>query len=295
MGKIDVITFIEGTLLALVSGYALFRVRSSHRKWGASRGEYSLELSVIFSLFMISGLVLMGTAVLENTPSRMVDIITLSAFISVSALAVRELERRPSTAVPAEGGIQETDIFLVENEEEAKLLLMAFQMQKIPIMAISRRPYDEWVETLGIRPEKFLWLSAVSHPQAVSPSSLYIIREEAIGFMHEHGRCVVYMDGIEYMMFYSDFSAIAKLLFTLRDYALTTGAYLVILASPETLEPRQFNILAREFKRPNLEEIEEALSRKALFGMRKENFERLIGGEGKQGEGEDASDTGGQN
>ncbi|ASJ09707.1 hypothetical protein A3L11_00235 [Thermococcus siculi] len=279
--------------MALVSGYSLFRVRAYYGQTDYPRREYSLELSVLLGMFMISGIVVMVTAVLGDTPPRTVEIISLAAFMAMSALAVRELERRPSPIVtPMEGRIGDTEVFLVEDEEEARLLLRAFHAQGIPIMAVSRRPHDEWVEKFGFKPERFLWLSSVSHPHAVSPSSLYIIREEAVTFMRERGRCVVYMDGIEYMTFYSDFTAVAKLIFTLRDYALTTGAYLVVLASPETLEPMKFNVLAREFKRPNLEEVEAALSRKAFFGMRKEEFERLIGTAGEKAEGRD--DAGGE-
>ena len=295
MTEIEAITFIEGLLLALVSGYSLFRVRAYYGRTDHPRREYSLELSVLLGLFTISGIVVMVTAVLENTTPRTVEIISLAAFMAISALAVRELERTPAV-LPMEGRIGDTEVFLVEGEEEAKLLLGAFHAQGIPIMAVSRRPHDEWVEVFGFKPERFLWLSAVPHPHAVSPRSLYVIREEAITFMRERGRCVVYMDGIEYMTFYSDFNAVAKLIFTLRDYALTTGAYLVVLASPETLDKRWFNVLAREFKRPNLEEVEAALSRKAFFGVRKEEFERLMGTAGDKAEGrDDASPESSQN
>ncbi|WP_346765107.1 DUF835 domain-containing protein [Thermococcus sp. 18S1] len=304
MTEIDAVTFVEGLLLAGVSGYLLIKIRLLHRYGELHKREYSMELSVIFGLFVLAGIALMVAAATESAPPRAPDIVALTAFIVISILSMRELLRKtPGVISPKGVGIKESSVFLVESENEAKLMMKTFHLKGAPVMAISRRPYEEWVSKFGFSPKTFLWLSNVQHPHAVSPSSLYILREEAVRFMRENPGGVVYVDGIEYMTFYSEFSTIAKFLFTLRDYALTTGAYVVVLASPEALGPTKFNILAREFRRPDFGEIEDTLSEKAFFGtVRKEDLERLLENDSRDveekvmpGGSENASDKGDKN
>ncbi|MCD6373194.1 MAG: DUF835 domain-containing protein [Thermococcus sp.] len=274
----DAATFVEGLVLAGASGYILIRVILLHRHGKLYKTEYSTELSVIFGLFALAGVTLMVAAATEGVPPRAPEIIALTAFTTISALSLRELLRgSPSAISPGKAGIKESNVFLVENEDEAELIMKVLHMTGAPVMAVSRHPYEEWISKFGFAPKVFLWLSNVQAPNAVSPGSPYILREEAVKFMRENPGGVVYIDGIEYMMFYSDFSTIVKLLFMLRDYALTTGTYMVVLASPDTLEPTKFNILSREFRRPDFEEIENILSDKAFFGaIRKEDLERLL-------------------
>ncbi|NJE04498.1 DUF835 domain-containing protein [Thermococcus sp. MV11] len=276
-----------------MSGYLLVRIWLLHLRGESQKVEYSLELSVVFTLFTLAGIALTLGAFLGSIPPRAPEIVALAAFVTISLLAMRELFRGTPRILPMPGvGIGESSVFLVENEDEAEMVLKILHLKKVPLMVISRRPREEWISTFGFQPNVFLWLSNVRHPLAVSPSSLHVLREEAVRFMREHPGGAVYVEGIEYLMFYSDFRAIAKFLFTLRDYALAAGAYMIVMASPELLGSKRFAVLAREFKRPDFREIEDILSEKAFFGtVRREDLERLTGSE-KSGEDDNAGGKG---
>ncbi|NJE43323.1 DUF835 domain-containing protein [Thermococcus sp. GR6] len=278
---VDLITFMGGILLFIITTYWLVRVRRYYYLANSHSKKAIIGLAVTLTLLgLLGGTVIILTAFGRNVLRPMLELITIGMFLLLSLLSLRCLEREICEIYvrKEEGGsgIKKSDVFLVESTEEAKLLLKALHREKVPILVISRRTWEEWVREFGIEPERFLWLSGVSHRHAVSPSSLHILREEAVKFMRNHEKSAIYIEGIEYLMFYSEFSAIAKFLFTLKDYAVVSGAYMIVLAIPQILDEKQFNILAREFKRPNIKEIEELLSSKAFFGtLLREDLDKL--------------------
>lgn len=281
--EVNPLPLTVGLLLLLVTAYGILRARRYYGLADSPTRRFITGLEVALVLFGFAGgttMILM--AFLGEGLFLLVELVLITGFLFLVALSIRYLEEETQgiygKKLTGETGIKKSDVFLVETTEEAKLLLKALERENVPIFVISRRPKDDWTRKFGINPEKFLWLSGVPHKHAVNPSSLHILREESVKFMRNHDRSAIYIEGIEYLMFYVESNAIAKFLFTLRDYALVNGAYMIVLASPSILDKKQFTILAKEFKKPDIEEVKEILSSKAFFGsITREDMDKLIG------------------
>lgn len=157
--------------------------------------------------------------------------------------------------------------FMVSTPEEAKYLLGTLKEHyEKAILAIGRDHPRVWKEKYGVKPDRYIWLTRIEHPSAVSPSSLHVVNGEIVRFLHSNPGGIVYFEGIEVVLLYLDFNSLAKFLLGVKDMVLVENAYFIVLASPETLNERQYSMLLREFKRPNVEELLERLAGVTLFG-----------------------------
>ncbi len=122
------------------------------------------------------------------------------------------------------------------------------------LLVVSRRPYDKWIESTGIKPDKFIWLSRTGLGDAVDPSKLHILHNEIVSFLERRKFACVYLEGIEYLTLYNEFPSVAKFLFSLKDSALINNSLIIIQLSRGILAPQAESILSREFH-PITEEI----------------------------------------
>ncbi|AIU69039.1 hypothetical protein TEU_01060 [Thermococcus eurythermalis] len=155
----------------------------------------------------------------------------------------------------------------MKSRKDAVLLLRAIaNYAGRPILVIGREHPDEWVERAGIEPDEYIWLTRVEHRKAVSPSSLHVLTGKVEAFLKGKPGGVVYIEGVEYMLFYSDFKAVAKFLFTIRDMAIMENAHIILLVDENTMSPEQTAILKKEFEEIDVEDALEKLMGPALFG-----------------------------
>jgi len=74
----------------------------------------------------------------------------------------------------------------------------------------------------------------------------------------------VYFEGIEYLILYNDFTSVAKFLFSIKDYIISTNSLLILYLSSNILEQPQESILLKEFEQKSEEDLTREIYEKLL-------------------------------
>ncbi|ASJ03364.1 hypothetical protein A3L09_08890 [Thermococcus profundus] len=82
---------------------------------------------------------------------------------------------------------------------------------------------------------------------AISPTKLGILQDLVVREV-EQGFRVVYIDAFEYLSVEVGFQNAMKFLLSVRDFVLSHGGLLILIASPEAFKEQEFKIIQREFR-----------------------------------------------
>jgi len=133
------------------------------------------------------------------------------------------------------------------------------------LLAISRMQKELWVKKYQIEPDKFVWLSRIETNDSTDPSKLHVLQDTTLRFLKEKGgKSVVYFEGIEYLILYNDFNSVAKFLFSIKDYIISTNSLLILYLSSNILEKSQESILLKEFEQKSEEDLTREIYEKLL-------------------------------
>jgi len=133
------------------------------------------------------------------------------------------------------------------------------------LLAISRTQKELWARKYQIKPDKFVWLSRIETNDSTDPSKLHVLQDIILRFLQEKGgKAVVYFEGIEYLILYNDFTSVAKFLFSIKDYIISTNSLLILYLSSNILEQPQESILLKEFEQKSEEDLTREIYEKLL-------------------------------
>ncbi|USH00548.1 DUF835 domain-containing protein [Thermococcus argininiproducens] len=136
------------------------------------------------------------------------------------------------------------------------------------LLVISRTQKPLWVKKYGLEPDKFLWISRMEGKDKADPLKLHVIQDEILKFIRRRkGGCVIYFEGIEYLMLYNEFTSVAKFFFSLKDYAISGDSLLILYLPPKILETSQEATILKEFKVREEKELVREISQKLLANM----------------------------
>ncbi|WP_099209231.1 DUF835 domain-containing protein [Thermococcus henrietii] len=271
MGLGNLAPYFSGIALIIIGLYGITKSYWEWKDHDEPVKRLAFTLMVSFALFgIIGGIAVFLTILVTPQFWALQAIVVTTGYLILAheSLSMLEKLRKPEKkherkkvkcALPVAG--------IVKSREEAVILLKAVSnYADLPLLVIGREHPEEWTNKTGIEPDDYIWLTRVEHKKAVSPSSLHVLSGKVIGFIRDNPGGVIYIEGIEYMLFYSDFKAVAKFLFSIRDAAMIESAHVLILANEDTLSPEQMAILKKEFEEIDVEKILEKLMGPALFG-----------------------------
>jgi len=202
---------------------------------------YSRKLWVVMAASATFGYLMLAAAVLD-------------------ILRKLKARKRVSKRLPAPHAI------LIESQEDAFTLIRAlYRYARVPLMVITRVPPEEWTAKTGVLPDEYIWLSRVEHESSVSPTDLHVILQRIEGFLMQNPGGVVYVDGVEYLLFYNDFKGLAKFLISAKDMAVLHGGHIVLLITPGALKKVELSILRKEFEKVDIGLVLREVLGPALF------------------------------
>ena len=251
--------YASGGLLMLIGLYGVVRSYWEWKGHDEPVRRVALVLMASFALFGVIGGTMAFLISFEDDLWVLVAAVVTLGYLLLAGETLRLLTRLhhparvdfPRCSLPRAG--------FVDSRDDAMAVLKAIaSYTDAPLMVVSRKPPGEW----GIPTKEYLWLTRVPHEKAVSPNSLHVLGSRVANFLARNPGGVVYVEGIDYLLLYSDFRAVAKLLFALRDVAMMGDSHLLVLA--EGLGNK--TLLAREFERVSPERVLERLMGRALFG-----------------------------
>jgi hypothetical protein len=177
------------------------------------------------------------------------------------------LRRKYGVALRTEGAAEDEDLqlregrsYLINDEDPIKVFRVASDLEKqgCPVLAFTRRPIEDVREVLSADAQVY-WLSkteggAETDPMprdmVISPTDLTRIQTTYQRFTEANkGKTpVLLFDVLGYLLTYSEFATILKLLQNMRDHALSTKSVLLVSYDPLSLKDNQPRILQQEIR-----------------------------------------------
>jgi len=143
-------------------------------------------------------------------------------------------------------------IFLIEEPEpkEAYNIFTAFSITGTPGMIISRTSPKEVQTKFKTGPAKLIWLTynKVDDMECIEPTGAGLLYKRISEFIQSHEKCIVIIDGLEYLISQTSFGGAQKLIQAIHDDVMLTEAVVLIPFDMNVLDQKQMHFLSREFK-----------------------------------------------
>ncbi len=91
-----------------------------------------------------------------------------------------------------------------------------------------------------------VWLSNVGKDNSIRPKDLEKLSMRLQQFLSEEKEGVVLIEGIEYLITNNSFLTVLKFIQSLRDMVAISGASLLLVVNPSTMEPNELKLLEKE-------------------------------------------------
>lgn len=137
--------------------------------------------------------------------------------------------------------------YLVVDEKQAKILEVAESISNSQekIMLISRLHPDLVREKISGKIAEAIWLSERPNERSVLPQQLGKLLQRVSTFVKKEKPAVVFLDGLEYLSLFNDFSRLQMFVEQLNDIIMESHAILVVAIDPRLFDRRSLAKLRR--------------------------------------------------
>jgi hypothetical protein len=192
--------------------------------------------------------------------------VTSSRFASLVVHAEVEMGER--------GGFRSYDIargtYLIEDETNASSMELFTELVSLPLRPdvvipdgsksasdtvsflipkglVVTRVFPERIrETYHLQVTPIIWLTESTGDKRIPPTSVALLTDTMIRFMESNPNSIVFMDGVEYLLTFNDFSRVLKSLDSLNETVWITKSRLLISLNPEALDGKQLAMIERD-------------------------------------------------
>ena len=130
-------------------------------------------------------------------------------------------------------------------------------------LCITRMSPDDLIVRFPQHNVSILQLTQITGKNHLSPTSLSQIQNAILSYIKEHDECVVFFDGVEYLVTHNGFTKTLQFIQYIKDYSQAEKSLLFVPLSRQAFTDREFAFLEKEFKRFDLsvdKNISEAIS-----------------------------------
>jgi len=114
-------------------------------------------------------------------------------------------------------------------------------------MIVTRTHPDQVRETYDIAGTRTLWLCSQPGVDRVDPLGLSILQNILLEHMRDKKNGVILLEGVEYLVSENSIDKVLRLIYTLRDAAVISGAKLIMPLDTSTLSIKDQALIEREF------------------------------------------------
>ncbi len=171
-----------------------------------------------------------------------------AAFIDRTRILVEPIaEKKLKTEFKYWLGPAECYIITEKKPERSFEIFVDLVTHGISGFVVSREYPEKMKRKYTLQKTPILWLSRTERENTISPDDLsklyYIIGE----FTRKTKESVILLDGLEYLITQVNFDTVLKQLLEFKDTIILHNSRLIIPVHVETLSPREYSILEREF------------------------------------------------
>ncbi|EEB73529.1 DUF835 domain-containing protein [Thermococcus sp. AM4] len=133
--------------------------------------------------------------------------------------------------------------------EASKAFVKLVKSLHLPAIVLSRDPPEVFRSKLGLKLVPVVWISKVSHDDAVDPRRLPYLLDRILNFLKStETDKVVYIDCLEYLMLENGDEAILKFVTKLKDLASLHRGIVIINLEKSAINEKTFHVLVSELR-----------------------------------------------
>ncbi|NJE25984.1 DUF835 domain-containing protein [Thermococcus sp. MV5] len=270
---INLYGLIAGIIVMHIGIVGVFKTYKHYRSFKEPKKILAKILLISFILFTLGSIGVIIDAISQKHLWEIGAVLFTAAYLYLATSVLRYLHtttekiRKKGKTIRKHGKLPISGAYVIRkplSPERAEFFLR----YSGGLLVISRTQKAVWVKKYRIEPDKFLWISRIEGEDRVDPLKLHVIQDEVLKFIRQHnGGCVIYFEGIEYLMLYNEFTSVAKFFFSLKDYAISGNSLLILYLPPKILETSQEATILKEFKLKEENELVREISQKLLANM----------------------------
>ncbi len=177
-------------------------------------------------------------------------------WISISVIAMFALNdsatssigkrRRPGGEFPLKRG-RAYVVYEAAPDSVFRALLQAIQTG-LAGLAVSRRNPSSLREDFGLETARILWLTETEGEDRLSPANVDGLVQPVTSLLAQHGRAVVGLDGVDYVLECLGRDSTVRVLRTLRDLVTGSGGIFLVSVDDATSDDRVASLFRRDFE-----------------------------------------------
>ena len=116
-------------------------------------------------------------------------------------------------------------------------------------LCITRMSPDDLIIQFSEHNVSILQLTQITGKNHLSPTSLSQIQSAVLSYIKEYDECVVFFDGVEYLVAHNGFTKTLQFIQAIKDYVQAEKCLLLVPISRQAFTDQEFAFLEKEFKR----------------------------------------------
>ena len=146
--------------------------------------------------------------------------------------------------------VDPAESYIILEKEAGKSLEIFLDLvtHGVPGFVISRKHPEKFKRKHKLVKTPVLWLSRTERENTLNPDDLHKLNYIVSDFTRKSGESVILLDGLEYLITQLGFDTVLKCVQDLRDLIVVNNSRLIIPFHKETLSPREYSGLEREFQ-----------------------------------------------
>ena len=121
-------------------------------------------------------------------------------------------------------------------------------------LCITRMSPDDFILQFPHHSVTILQLTQISGKNHFPPTSLGQIQNAILSYIQKHDECIIFFDGVEYLVAHNGFTKTLQFIQYIKDYAQAEKSLLIVPLSRQAFTKQEFAFLEKEFKRFELKE-----------------------------------------
>ena len=194
-----------------------------------------------------------------RTPRRKIEREERLPELKPSVSVPEALRRRSEARLRNQQGtmLQRGQVWLEHSIEADDALQLAHRMKELnePFLVLSRQSPARIENHLKTGLEHYRWLSETEHERTLEPS-LESIRTTVDTFFEQHKKCVLIMEGIEYLSGIHGEQRVIEMIRSIVDQARLSGNVFILTSNLEAFSTQQRARLERECSRLSKEQLQ---------------------------------------
>jgi len=160
------------------------------------------------------------------------------------------VESADASGISLNGELKPGNVYLVE-ERRPKISFDLFEhglSSGCCGMVVTRELPKRLLNDRNVGNSRVVWMTNLVGDGRINPTAIGILMSQLRSFVEGHGKTIVIIDGLEYLISLNTYDRMLQFMNQLRDIVMTNDSSLIVPVDPRTLSERELALLERNLE-----------------------------------------------